>query len=76
MYCFKSSNMYVFLLDYIPRKGNAGYIYFSLGRNYQKIFRVFISIHTPSKSVIPVAPYPCQHLMLSVFLILVILASV
>ena len=46
MFCFKSSNMHVFLLDYIPRKGNSGYIYFSLGRNYQKFFSVYINPYT------------------------------
>ena len=56
VHCFKSSTMYVFLLDYIPRKGNSGYIYFSLGRNYQKIFKEFRSINTSSKTVIPVVP--------------------
>ena len=46
MFCFKSSNMHVFLLDYIPRKENSGYIYFSLGRNYQKFFSVYINPYT------------------------------
>lgn len=46
-------------------------------RNHQAVFRVVLTFDTPIGSVwVPVAPYPSQHLLWSVLLILVVTVGV